>query len=118
MRTRRFPGFALTIALVAAALPGVASALYSYEGSDYSYDFGSYGNGWLANCDMESDGNGAYAKYKLVGSGDQHRLEDPNGSQSGCGYGGSYATYIYSHQTCEDQAWQPDPCGATVYPSW
>jgi hypothetical protein len=116
--TKRSLTVVLTGIFVLVAFPGMALGLYSYEGSDYSYDFGSYGSGWIANCDMESDGNGAYAHYKLIGSGDQHRLEDPNGSQPGCGYGGSYATYIYSHQTCEDRAFQPDPCGDTVYPRW
>jgi hypothetical protein len=116
MQNRHVLAFALFGALMVAALPVAASGLYSYEGSDYSYDFGSYGNAWIANCDMEADGNGAYAKYKIIGSGDQYRLQDPNGSQPGCGYGGPYGTYLYSHQTCEDVAFWPDPCGETVYP--
>jgi hypothetical protein len=95
----------------------MAETLYSYDGYDYSFNYGSVGDAWMGTCDQESDGNGAYSNFQTSGSGSTFRLEDPNGSAAGCGYGGAYNA-IYRHRTCEDIAFQPDSCGDYVYPTY
>jgi hypothetical protein len=116
MMITRYRSLALVLAAVTllAAAPSAALGLTSYYGSNYSYDY-NYRTA-MAACDMETDGDGAYAKFVVNGSGSTLRLDDPNGSEAGCGYSSGWTNGIYSHQTCEDLAWQPDPCGNKVYP--
>ncbi len=103
----RATGMAL---LAAAMLPGAVSASYSWYGANYSFDSSSWSYVWA--CDGESDGNGAYAKYDRNGASNQ-RVDDPNGSQTGCGGVGPFSP-VYRHHICESQFWS-DPCGSWVY---
>jgi hypothetical protein len=102
--------FALAIAF--AGLPGLASALYSYEGSDYSYDFNNIRQ--VAICDGETDGHQAYVNYTVTGQSQILRVNDENGSVAGCASSGIY-TRIYRHHACEVLD-GPDACGPYVYP--
>ena len=45
-----------------------ASAVYSYQGDDYSYDYNS--KTYMRACDRESDGNEVKGNYDFNGSGD------------------------------------------------
>lgn len=102
-------------ALALVALPASTLALSSWYGANYSYDYNFRHN--VATCDQESDGNGAYARFSLAYPNTyQYRVDDGNGSQPGCGTAGAYASTVWRHRTCEDQAFQPDPCGGWVFP--
>jgi len=102
------------MAAIFALAPAVALGLRSYDGQDYSEDYNTVHN--VRICDKESDGNGAYAKYQRNGSGSTDRVNDGNGSASGCG-STSYGNKIYRHEACEDIAFYPDHCDqGWVYP--
>jgi len=107
---RRLAIAAYLFAASVAFLPGIADALTSYEGRDYSYDWGgAYGVGI---CDMESDNNPAYARYET--NGNSRRLDDSNGSQPGC-TDQPLNTRLYRHHACEG-VFGNDPCGPWRYP--
>jgi hypothetical protein len=105
--------FLVSLMIGAAVVPAAAFGLRSYDGNDYSEDY-NYAK-QVRICDMESDSNGAYAKYRPNGTTSDSRVDDSNGSQSGCTGTASF-THIYSHQACEDINLQPDHCGTRVYP--
>jgi|GEM_PF-4591098 len=107
--------WAVSTGMLATTFAGTAWALTSYDGDDYSFDWGWWGYGWVPVCDQETDGNGAYAPYQVVG-GWSGTIRDPDGSQPGCGWAGPYSTYPYKHRACEDVAFWPDHCGPWVYP--
>lgn len=100
---------------IVASTPMSALAVFSYYGANYSFDYSQ--KTAITVCDNESDGDGAYVKFVVNGSGSTLQNSDPNGSSDGCGGSTGWSNGIFSHQTCEDQAWQPDPCGAKVYPT-
>jgi hypothetical protein len=112
--TRQFR-LALVISAVLAmgAVPSAAFGLRSYDGSDYSEDYDAVHR--VRICDNETDGNGAYAKFRPNGTTSDSRIDDANGSQAGC-TGSAYFSRIYSHQACEDISLLPDHWGVRVYP--
>ena len=106
----RFLGLALVLAFVLSPL-AVQAAQSSYQGN-YSYDANnSATQGNIVVCDTEADGNPAYALVDTQASGTGFRQDDD--SSSGCGFRG-FASRVTAHQTCEDEAFRPDPCGPKV----
>ena len=92
--------------------PMAASAAYSYDGDDYSWDYHSAT--YLAVCDAEDDGNTAYAKAHIpTPPWDFWYRVDSNG-YPGCTYNYFSGYTITEHQTCEDISWWPDHCGSVV----
>jgi hypothetical protein len=97
------------------AVPSIALAVNSYEGSDYSFDSGPIGtNIVMYTCDMESDSRHVYAEYQIA-SGEWSEVVDGNGANNSCGTRGYYAG-IEQHRTCEAIDFWPDACGSYVYP--
>lgn len=111
LTSRRF--FTWLVASLFVISPAIAIAGTSSYGANYSYNSSNLRT--MYTCDRESDGNPAYALSHTVHSGYGLRVDDSNGSASGCGYRTVYSNII-GHRTCEDQAFQPDPCGGYVYP--
>lgn len=109
--TRRLLPAAVVLALV---VPSTAGALTSWHGSDYAWDYNS--ETAMAVCDAEVDGNTAYTKFVVNGSGSTLRLDDPDEDGWDCGYSTGWSNGIYSHQVCEDINNWPDDCGSKVYP--
>ena len=110
-RSHKFFPIVVAMALV---VPATAGALTSYHGSDFAFDY--EGETAIQVCDQEVDGNTAYAKYVVNGSGSTLRLDDPDEDGFACGQSWGWTNGIYSHQVCEDINNQPDSCGTTVYP--
>lgn len=113
MSSRSLLTLAVAMLIGLAVTPAVASAIRSYQGDDYSYDWSGVTR--VAICDRETDSEGAYAKFRPVGTSSDSRVDDGNGSRSGCGYTTSFSR-IALHQACEDRQFVPDPCGNRVYP--
>jgi hypothetical protein len=112
--SRRLALAFLSCAVVGAlTVPPMAGAIRSYEGDDYSYDDLNVTR--VVICDRETDGSGAYAKFRPVGTNSDSRVDDGNGSQSGCGYTTQFSR-VYLHQACEQRRFVPDGCGNRVYP--
>jgi hypothetical protein len=112
--TKRFHLALLTSACFAVvAAPGTASALRSYQGNDFSEDYDNVHR--VRICDNESDGNGAYVRFRPRGTTSDSQFQDSNGSRAGC-TGSAYFGGIYRHKACEDVSLRPDYCGQYVYP--
>ncbi len=103
-------------AVVAMALvvPSGASALTSWHGADFAFDYES--TTAIQVCDREVDGNTAYTKFVVNGSGSTLRLDDVDEDGPECGQTWGWTNGIYSHQVCEDINNQPDSCDGKVYP--
>lgn len=101
------------VACTLALLSGTASAVTSYQGDDYSYDYNQ--QKYLAVCDQEDDGNFAYTIYVLYYDSTDYRLEDYQGSGDPCETDGPMYSKIYGHKTCEDVPRLPDYCGEWAY---
>ncbi len=97
-----------------AAMPlaGAAHVVYVYEGSDYAYVNSAHTQ--VTVCDQETDDNPAYANYTRTGSSSVFRVDDPNGSQPGCGQTTHYY-YILAFRVCEG-VFGPDPCSSWAIP--
>lgn len=111
--SHRRAGTVLCILGLALPIPGVAHAVRSYQGADYSEDFNAVTQ--VRICDNESDGRGAYVNYQITGTGSLLREDDPTGGQRGCGETGRLSR-IYKHHACESINLRPDACGSYVYP--
>ncbi|GBD19030.1 MAG: hypothetical protein RMJ05_04635 [Thermomicrobium sp.] len=106
----RIMALLVAIALFASLpLVGAAHVVYVFEGSDFAYVNSAHT--LVTVCDMETDGNGAYARYTRSGTSVISRIDDPNGSSAGCGQTNPIYS-ILALQVCEDVAFQPDPCSA------
>lgn len=111
----KFVALAVLLGVIISSIPAFAIAATSWYGANYSYD--SNNKQAINVCDAETDNDGAYALYSLsYPNTTQYRLNDGNGSQPGCGYRLTQPYIIWRHRTCEDQEFQPDPCGAWAYP--
>ncbi len=85
-------------------------AVRSYNGSDYSYDYGS-NHSYIATCDLEGD----ETKVKSVTDSDRYNGGESDAAKDVDGANGICATAnmgysIYRHQTCEYRALWKDAC--------
>ncbi len=64
---------------------------------------------YIGACDLERDGNGVYAQYRLAGALNIYRVDDDNGSQAGCGTK-RVARNIIEFRACENDIGR-DTCG-------
>jgi hypothetical protein len=86
-----------------------ASAVVSWQGDDYSYDYNS--RVYLKTCDMESDGNEVKGVYDSNNSGDPSGyVLDSDGNNGVCGSKNT-GIIIVRHRTCEAINFWPDNCG-------
>ena len=99
-------------ALCVAVLGGsyaTASAAYSYQGQDYSYDYSSRHN--LRNCDQEADSTSTKGIYDFIDEGGSNgNVSDQDGANGVCASAATGGT-IARHRTCENPNWWPDECG-------
>lgn len=100
----------VSFVMIAGLLPSAALGLVSRYERNYSEDYNSARS--ITVCDGEPDGDPAYALYVALGT--TRRVDDGNGSYSGCG-GQSAGGRISQHRVCEG-VWGNDPCGKWVYP--
>lgn len=100
-------GLAFSLAILGFG-PGVALGGQSFYEDNYSYDFDGFTS--VGVCDLETDGDPAYAEY--VVQGQVLRLDDANGSQPGCSTQGN-AVEMDQHRVCEGVPFN-DPCGPVV----
>lgn len=102
-------GVAMVCAAVLTGSYSAASAVYSYQGSDYSYDYNS--RTYLRNCDQESDSTATKGIYDFNSSGDSDgNVSDQDGNNGVCASKNTGGT-INRHRTCEIPNWWPDECG-------
>lgn len=88
---------------------GVASAVVSYQGDDFSRDYNS--KQYLRNCDKESDSTATKGIWDFTGAGGTDgSISDQDGNNDNCASANTGST-IYRHQTCEIPNWWPDTCG-------
>jgi len=97
------------VGIAATSSWGVAGAVRSTHGSDYSED---YQSNRLQNCDRESDSNHTQGVYDFdanTGGGDGD-IEDSNGNNGDCAQTGELRATIKRHRTCERNllAWDCD----------
>lgn len=110
----RRAGFHALVALtfILGVLSPVAAGAYtnySYYYNDYS--FNSNNNLYIYACDATTDSTGVYANFYISGSQtNPYRVDDWNGSQSGCGADGPYY-WITQHHVCRSLPDDPDVCG-------
>lgn len=101
------------VAAAFVVLPGVAGAVKSYQGDDYSYDFNNYRQ--MASCDGESDGHDVHSDAKLANGTTVTRASvDTDGPGNSCGTSIYLPSDIVQHRTCEDIDFWPDKCGNWV----
>lgn len=99
-------------AVLAVVSPVVASAVYSYHGSDYSYDSNSRTR--MTACDRESDSTKVKAVYHRTGAYGLADIDvyDTDGNNGVCGSGNlPSGTTVIEHKTCEYRSFWPDACG-------
>ncbi|MEU3046658.1 MULTISPECIES: hypothetical protein [unclassified Streptomyces] len=109
MRIRRLAAAGVAVAGLVVFAPTTASALWSYNGDDYSYDHNSRNN--ITTCDKESDQTGVKAVYEY-GLGARDEVKDGDGNNGVCaGEGTPGPLLINGHQTCETPHFWPDSCG-------
>lgn len=108
MRLRSLLVTATAAATIFFGAPIGASALTSWNGSDYSRDFN--GRKAMETCDRESDSTGVKAVYELR-NGDEDSVRDDDGANKVCAQEGSGNRLITGHKTCETPDLWPDPCG-------
>jgi len=100
--------FALSLTLFAGSA-ATASAVTSYQGDDYSYDYNS--KTYMKACDKESDGNEVKGNYDFNSSGDTNGSAiDSDGNNGVCGARNTGGT-VARHRTCEAINFWPDNCG-------
>lgn len=100
-------GCAALVAFV--SFGGGSSAVYSYQGSDYSYDYGSYRS--MRVCDQESDETPVKGEYDYdLSGGGSGSVKDSDGNNGVCATG-TVANIIKRHKTCEYRSFYPDTCG-------
>jgi hypothetical protein len=106
---RKAAGAALLTVTVFTGSYATAAASYSYQGSDYSYDYNSRHN--LRNCDQEADSTSTKGIYDFNSSGDSNgNVSDQDGANGVCASKATGGT-IARHRTCENPNWWPDQCG-------
>jgi hypothetical protein len=88
--------------IVLADAPAFASTWYVYQGDDYAVV--NTHDGWVAACDMETDGHSVYGVFQQ-GGGSLTKY-DSNGSAAGCG--NATFTGVVRFKVCE----------AVVGPDW
>ncbi|WP_419919519.1 hypothetical protein [Candidatus Poriferisocius sp.] len=98
--------------LVAVVIPiaseTAVSAVRSYQGDDYSYDY--YNRTYMMTCDMESDKTKVKSKSDNNESGDgDDAAKDIDGNNGICASKNMGYT-IVRHRTCEYRAWWRDQC--------
>ncbi len=98
----------LTLGSMVMAAPAEASSYCAYQGSDRAcgVTYSTYDVHEV--CDNEADGNGVYA-YFYDKWGGINRVNDGNGSASGCGRETWDHNGIYAIEICEDD-WGDDTC--------
>ena len=91
-------------------VPGVAGAVKSWQGSDFSVDHNSYRQ--ITTCDEESDGRGVHSDAKLENDTTVGRASvDTDGPGNSCGTSIFFSLNIIQHRTCEEIFLWPDICG-------
>lgn len=93
-----------------ALAPGVANAVRSYQGSDYSEDYNTKKS--IRTCDQESDSTPVKGVYDM-NSGSDGDVKDSDGNNGVCGSKtvSTTSNYIMRHKTCEYRSFWPDECG-------
>lgn len=103
--------------LLFAASAGVAGAVTSYHGSDYSQDYtGPFGpSTGFKTCDMESDNNKTKGGYATSPTGSEVGSVGDNDGANGVCASTSSAAKIRRHHTCEKNllSWDCDNWQAT-----
>lgn len=108
-RMAKAAGVAMVCGTILGGSYGIASASYSYQGSDFSYDYNS--RRYLANCDQESDETATKGIYDFNSTGDGNgNISDQDGANGVCASKNTGGTII-RHRTCEIPNWWPDQCG-------
>lgn len=110
IRTVRRFGAALTMVAMVVLAPTAASALTSYNGSDYSYD--EENRSRITTCDRESDNTKVKAEFQTT-AGWSSNVQDTDGNNGNCASRGSVGS-VYKHKTCEFRSGWPDACGSWV----
>lgn len=106
---RRAAAAVVVCVAVLTASYGAVSAVYSYQGEDYSYDYNS--RVYLRNCDQEADSTSTKGIYDFNSSGDSNgNVSDQDGANGVCASKNTGGT-IARHRTCENPNWWPDTCG-------
>ncbi|MFE2044214.1 hypothetical protein ACFXAZ_25470 [Streptomyces sp. NPDC059477] len=86
-----------------------ASALTSYNGSDYSFD--SESRERMTACDKESDSTPVKGEYYNVGNNTKRDVKDSDGNNGTCASEGNGVGKVLKHKTCEYRSAWPDACG-------
>lgn len=88
---------------------GVATAITSYEGKDYSFNFGLR---HITACDKESDSTPVKGVYDDNNSGNGiGDVKDSSGNDGRCASENTTRD-IDRHKTCEYRSFWPDACGS------
>jgi len=94
-------------------VPGVAGAVKSYQGDDYSFDTMNWRQ--MYTCDREADGKDVHSDAKLANRTTVGRASvDTDGPGGTCGSSVLLSSDIVQHRTCEEIDWWPDKCGNWV----
>jgi len=107
-RFARFFTALMVTGLLMAASSTAASAVYSYQGSDYSYN---YSSSYMRTCDQESDSTKVKSKADSDNfGGGSDAAKDTDGNNGICATK-NVGWSIFRHKTCEYRSWWPDTCG-------
>ena len=100
--------FVFLVLSVVLSISGIAVAVYSWNGDDYSWDYSSAG---IQTCDMESDSTKVKSKADKDqwGSG-YDAAKDVDGNNGICATA-NMGWDIHRHKTCEYRSFWPDDCG-------
>ena len=111
---KRLGGAALIVGFAFAPLSAEAGrGLYSYQGSDYSYDYSSSYK--IQISDREDDGHGVRVEYKMTKGGESRHLYNYNGVNTSKYE--SLNTFPRAHRPIEILNNRPDAYGDWVYPT-
>lgn len=92
------------------ALPGVAVAVTSYNGSDYSTDYN--GGHQIKTCDREADSEQVHSDGRFTnGSSWNVMARDADGANTACATSAYTSRVLSKHRTCEERDFAPDECG-------
>lgn len=99
---------ALLVSFAVLSISGVAVGVYSWNGSDYSWDYSSTG---IQTCDMESDSTKVKSKADNDNDGSgSNAAKDVDGNNGICATA-NMGWDIWRHKTCEYRSFWPDDCG-------
>ena len=118
MSLARIGRLVLATGAVTAVVAGIGTQAHAHgwanwvaeQGADYAGV--SSNKRYIGACDMERDGNGVYALYKIRGSTNTWKVGEGNGSEAGCGTR-TTSSDITEFVVCEDDTGS-DSCSPPV----